>query len=164
MKSPAIAYVGWLLLLTALGFYLYGIGEAIYLTWPKEGMKREYSPVIESVISSIQALLLTNLGVLLGISVANPQSAVAQQLMLNRRSGMDAQIIKPVDPLELRDKIQLFALCLYVLSLISCLITWAVNDFSSETKEVVPVVSASGKMFFGVALAYLTAVLSRSQQ
>lgn len=162
MKSPVIAYVGWLLLLSALGFYVYGIYEAIRLSWPDKHIGTdEYSPVLESVISSLQALFLTNLGMLLGISVAKPQSEVAKQLMLGRLGGNNAQALQVTDPLLVRDIIQFFALALYILSLIGCVVTWAANHFSSKPEEVVPLVSASGKMFFGVVLAYLTAVLSR---
>ena len=160
MKSPVIAYVGWLLLLSALGFYLFGIGQAIYLSWSAKDIGADaYSPVLESVISSIQALLLTNLGILLGISVAKPGSGVAQRLMLGAGSTKDALRLPITDPLLLREKVQLFALTLYILSLIACVVTWAMNHFSSETKDVVPLVASSGKMFFGVALAYLTTVL-----
>ncbi len=168
-NKPIINLVGWLLLFSALGFFLYGIGYAIYLSWDGN-VEKEYAPALEGIIASLQALLLTNLGMLLGISVANPQSGIAQQLLLGRPAkGVEAQKLDLPDPLSLREKIQLFGLVVYVVSLIVCVVTWAVNDFpsglSNDTttttkREVLPLIAASGKIFFGVALAYLTLVLT----
>ncbi len=162
MKNSIVSYVGWLLIAAALGFYVYGIYEAIRLSWPqypdiKEGAFHE---VLSTTIGSIQALLLANLGIILGISIANPNSAIARQVMLNPTGGAVPQA--PPPPMDLREKIQLFALVLYVLSLIACLITWIVNHFSSNPNHVISLIPESGKMFIGVVLAYLTAIL-RSQ-
>jgi len=161
MKSPIIAYVGWLLILSAIGFYGYGIVEAILLSWSKTIPVDydKYPETISTTISSIQALLLTNLGILLGISIAKPDSAVAKQLMLKSKGQLGIAAALP-NPLDIREKIQLFALIIYIISLIACLITWAYNSFSSKQEDVVAVISESGKMFLGVVLAYLTAVLS----
>jgi hypothetical protein len=70
MKMPVTAFVGWVLIIAAFGFYLYGVADAIYLTL--EGKAETYNGVLSSSTSSIQALMLTNLGALLGISVTNP--------------------------------------------------------------------------------------------
>ncbi len=162
MKNPVIAYVGWLLILSAIGFYGYGIVEAILLSWSKTTPVdyEKYPETISTTISSMQALLLTNLGILLGISIAKPDSAVAKQLMLN--SKIPLGIVPPLpNPLDIKEKIQLFALVIYILSLIACLITWGHNSFSSKPEDVVAVISESGKMFLGVVLAYLTAALNK---
>lgn len=167
LKTPAmnksiVSLTGWALLIAALGFYLYGIGKALQLTFSALPITAgDYSPVLESLIASVQALLLTNLGVLLGISVTAPTSAVAQKMLLGRAAqGVQVQSLELPDPLTMREKIQLFALALYILSLVACVVAWAVNNFSDDQAKVVPLVSASGKMFFGVVLAYLTMVLS----
>jgi len=161
MKSSVITYVGWLLLLSAIGFYGYGIVEAILLSWSKTIPVDydKYPETISTTISSMQALLLTNLGILLGISIAKPNSAVAKQLMLNSKNKIGLAVPLP-NPLDIKEKIQLFALVIYILSLIGCLITWGHKSFSSKPEDVVAVISESGKMFLGVVLAYLTAVLS----
>lgn len=159
MKNPAIAYVGWLLIIAASVFYGYGILEAIALSVGDKSIDKDaYPAILSSTVSSVQALLLTNLGVLLGISVAKPGSAVARQLMLSGKIS-DQQKLEPTDPLELKDKIQLFALVVYVISLIICLIVWGMKKFSLESTVVVSVIPESGKMFIAVTLAYLTAVL-----
>ena len=38
MKNSIASYVGWLLLFAALGFYIYGMGQAIYLSWPLKSL------------------------------------------------------------------------------------------------------------------------------
>jgi len=85
MKTPVIAYVGWLLIIAAAGFYGYGVFEAIRLSWSEVPiMENAFPQFLATTVSSMQALLLTNLGILLGISIAKPESAVAQQLMLGK--------------------------------------------------------------------------------
>jgi len=163
MKNPIIAYIGWLLLLSALGFYVYGIYEAIKLSWPKDPGTEiiKYHDVLSTTIGSIQALLLANLGILLGISIAKPHSGLAKQLMLNKTTNKIGMAPDISAPLELREKVQLFALVLYVCSLIACFITWSTNGFSSDSKDVVSLIPESSKMFLGVVLTYLTAVLGK---
>ena len=162
MKSPVIAYVGWLLILAALGFYGYGIYEAIALSWKEVEIKDgDFPEVLSTTVGAMQALLLANLGILLGISIAKPNSNVARSLML--RTSRQREIdLAPPPPIEIKDKVQLFALVMYIFSLIACLITWGHKDFSTESKKVVSIISESGKMFIGVVLAYLTAVLSNN--
>jgi len=157
MNNNVIAWVGWLLLVSALGFYVYGIYEAVHLSWGETPIDKDaYPAVLSSTVGSIQALLLANLGILLGISIARPDSNVAKRMLLGKQDAAEAQ-----SPLDLRDKVQLFALVLYIFSLIACLITWIHKDFSFDSTKVVSVVPESGKMFIGVVLAYLTAVLRK---
>jgi hypothetical protein len=162
MKGPIISYVGWLLVVAAFGFYVYGIYEAIILSWKETDIgEGQYPEMLSTSIGAIQALLLANLGILLGISIARPKSSVAKSLMLNSSKEKAVGSIPP-PPLEIKDKIQLFALVIYIFSLIACLITWGHDSFLSDSKKVVSIISESGKMFIGVVLAYLTAVLSNN--
>ncbi len=157
MKNPLVAYIGWLLILAAIGFYVYGLFEAIHLSWSTVPIKdTDFPPFLSTTISSMQALLLTNLGILLGISITKPDSVIARQLMLGKN---DMEIKEVKDPLEMREKIQLLSLVIYITGLIACMVTWAKNDFSSNPADVVSLIAESGKMFIGVVLAYLTAVL-----
>ena len=165
MKNSIASYVGWLLLFSALGFYVYGMQHAIFLSWPNghiSSMEQErvkdipdikFWPELATLLSSIQALLLTNLGIVLGIAITNRNSALAKALLINRKG------IVPPNPMALKEQIQIFAVIIYILVLIASLITWIHNDFSSSPKEIVSIISESGKMFFGVMLAYLAALL-----
>jgi hypothetical protein len=156
-----VSSVGWLLLLTTLFFYGYSIFTAIDLSWPLGPGKAElpFNPVLATALGSIQALLLANLGMLLGISIVKPDSQVARALKLRKgQAGVDQA---PLPPMELKEQIQLGAMVIYIISLIACSITWVTNDFSENPNEVVPIISESGKLFLGVIMAYITAVLSK---
>jgi hypothetical protein len=161
MNNSILSYVGWLLLFATLGFYVFGIYEAIRLSWSAlPGAETiNYHPVLSSTIGAIQALLLANLGMLLGVSVSTPNSNIAHSLKLSASTANPE--LAPPPPMDIKDKIQLFALAMYIISLIACLLTWIVNNFSSDSKDVVSIIPESGKMFIGVVLAYLTAVLKK---
>lgn len=161
IQERIISYAGWLLMLTASGFYGYGIFDAVILSWPKPPIPPDaYHAVLSTTIGTMQALLLANLGMLLGVSVSNPQSAVARALKLNGTSAVGVDLA-PLPPTDVKDKIQLFALVIYLISLIICFVTWIRNDFSSLPADVISIVPESGKMFIGVVLAYMTAILRR---
>lgn len=160
-NAKIISYVGWILIAAALGFYIYGISNAVCLSWTgKEISTNAYPAVLASTMGSMQALLLANLGMVLGVSIAKPNSALANSVLLNSRGATEGQQASP-PPLEVREKVQLFALVIYLLALIGCLITWIHRGFSEDSKNIVPLIAESGKMFIGVVLAYLTAVLSK---
>ena len=156
MNTRIAAYVGWLLIAAAAAFYFYGIADAICLSWSKAPGSEPipYPEVLSTTIGTIQALLLANLGMVLGISITNPKSGLANSLMLNKEVQIDT-------PLQVKEKVQLVAVVIYVIALIACMTTWAVNGFSTDSKNVVSIIAESGKMFIGVVLAYLTAVLSK---
>jgi hypothetical protein len=155
--SKIITLVGWLLLVSALGFYAFGVYQAIAQTLvSSDSQPVKYPEFLATSIGSIQALLLTNLGILLGISVKAPTSGIARYLKLTGGTqGVTAS------PLELKEQIQLFAMVIYVISLIACLITWVSVDFVTDSKLVVSLITESSKMFIGVVLAYLTVVLNK---
>ena len=169
MKTFITASVGWILLLGIFGLYAYGLTIAIQLTWTGTVPAGKYPEALSAAVNAVQALLLTNLGVLLGISVTKPNSPVARALMLQPATppkqtdgnAEAAALAAPTDPLTLRDQIQMAALAIYIVGLIACTITWAHNDFTSESNKSIDVVTSSGKMLIGVALSYLTAVLRK---
>jgi len=158
MKKLIIAATGWLLLAAALAFYAYGIQQAISLSWgSQEVTDTSYPKVLATMIGAIQALLLTNLGAILGISVAKPNSALSRFVML----GKPTAALEIPAPLDIKEQIQLFALICYFLSLITCMVAWIHEGFSTNPKEVVTTVTESGNMFVGVILAYVTGILSK---
>lgn len=164
MKNSIASYAGWLLLIAALGFYIYGIVHAIYLSWPYDAQHPrttaiEFWPELATMLSTMQALLMTNLGVILGISITNRNSNFARAFLLSKSSSKGIQSPPPT-PFEVKEIIQVVAVIIYILALIACLITWIHNDFKSSPQEIVSVVSESGKMFLGVVVAYVAALLS----
>jgi hypothetical protein len=155
------SYIGWILVLSALGFYIYGIVGAIVQTVGSTSTKSvAYPSFLANTIGSLQALLLTNLGVLLGISVVKPASGIARALRLSSQEDTDKE--DTPSPKELSQTIQLFALVIFVICLIACLITWIVKCFSEDTKLVVPIISDSGKTFSAVVIAYVTSLFAKN--
>ncbi len=155
--KKTVSYIGWTLLLSVISFYIYGVYLAIHQTLRAPIEAIDYPSFLSTTIASVQALLLTNLGFLLGISVTNPTSKVAAALGLSKNiPGVE---MAPPAPLDIKSQVQLFALIIYLLSLIACMITWITKEFKSDTLLVVPLITESSKMFIGVALAYLSAVL-----
>ena len=167
MKTSITASVGWVLLLGIFGLYAYGLTIAIQLTWTGNMPAGKYPEALSTAVNAVQALLLTNLGLLLGISVTKPNSPVARALMLQpatlpkQQDGDLKAAVAPPDPLTLRDQIQMAALAIYIIGLIACTITWIHNDFTSDSSKSVDVVTSSGKMLIGVAITYVTAVLKK---
>lgn len=169
MKTFITASVGWILLLGIFGLYAYGLTIAIQLTWIGDIPTGKYPEALSTAVNAIQALLLTNLGILLGISVTKPNSPVARALMLQPATPPKQQdgdlkaaaLTAPPDPLTLTDQIQMAALAIYIIGLIACTITWIHNDFTSDSSKSVDVVTSSGKMLIGVAITYVTAVLKK---
>ncbi|MFV0604957.1 MAG: hypothetical protein ACK5NK_03855 [Niabella sp.] len=162
MTTKLVSYVGWLLFLSAIAFYLFSMGQAIVLSWPfpqAPDNPAKINPVLATTVSSIQAILLTNLGIVLGISISKPESNLAKAMTLTTSNVRTKAL---ASPMELKEKIQLFCVALFVIVLIACTITWIKNNFADDASEVAPVIAESGKMFTGVVLAYFTALLSRS--
>jgi hypothetical protein len=159
MNKSFLSYVGWLLLATAIGFYLYGIGIAVQISWDgvQENEKQLYPSFISSSISSLQGILIINLGALLGIAIKVPGSAIANKMLMIRPNNNELNA-EAKNPLELKEQIQIFGVIILILSLILCIITWGKNNFV-EDGTVLPIIHQSGKLFVGVILAYLTLIL-----
>lgn len=165
MKTSITSYLGWFLVISALGFYLYGMGYAIILSWPNSGKcdSKEaivFWPEMATLLTTIQTLLVTNLGIILGISVVKPESKLAKAVLFNNTASSNF-ITQVNDPVDVKDKIQLWSLWVLVIVLVACLITWIKNNFCTSPAEMVPIVHESGKMFFGVMLGYLTILLRK---
>ncbi|MEO6978242.1 MAG: hypothetical protein ABI113_07670, partial [Mucilaginibacter sp.] len=107
--------IGWFLLLIALGLYLYGIYFAIF-TVPKKD-DHVLPEILDTLTASIGAILLTNLGAVLGISITQPKSGLAAKALM-------AKVELP-DPMTRREIIQFTAVLVYLVTLVACFVAWA---------------------------------------
>jgi hypothetical protein len=162
MNKTLLSFAGWLLLIAAVAFYVLGIGKAVSMSWHplKPEQLKEFPTFLSSSVSSLQAILITNLGALLGIATKMPNSAIAKQLMIFTGGGRSG-INEIIPPLEAKEKIQLAGVILLILSFIGCMIVWIKRDFV-EDNTILPTVVESGKMFIGIVLAYFTLILSKN--
>lgn len=162
-KTLIAALIGWLLLGGAALFYGYGLYEAISVTLQPDlteaGKVKQIPEVLSTTLGAINALLLTNLGIVLGISIAKPGSSMARAVLFNASKTSELKALEVEDPIKLAAQLQLLAVIIYVLALVLCLIIWIIKGFSLNPQNVISTVSESGKMFIGVVLAYLTVVL-----
>jgi hypothetical protein len=162
MKNNAL--IGWILILAVFGVYLYGAFHAIQISWTgkhpsSESLKIEEG--LDAAISSINALLLTNFGAVLGISVAIPSSALSKNLLLSGRSGTEKEIVPPMSK---REQIQFASVLVFLLVLIASMVTYIYDGWTSDTKSILPFVSQSAKMFIAVIVAYFAFILGTKPQ
>jgi|GEM_PF-1685494 len=157
-KIPVI--IGWFLLVIVFVLYLYGIFYAIFM--PDEVLNSQKIIIgytipepLDTLVSTIGAILLTNLGAVLGISVSQPQSGLAGKTLILSKS------VKIPDPLTKRELIQIVSVMIYILTLIACFVAWGYSTFGSseDLKPVVPFVQLYGKTLIGVITAYIAFVL-----
>ena len=151
--------IGWFLLLIALGLYLYGVFFAIKISLQANIGKEipELHEILDTLTATIGAILLTNFGAVLGISVTQPKSGLAGKMLINK--------VELPDPMTRREIIQFFAVLVYLITLVACFITWAINSFHADdqAKPVATLVSQNGKMLIGVISAYVAFVLGENR-
>lgn len=156
------ALIGWVLIFAGILFYLYGVFFAINISWNAiqgtDGKLMKMPEGLDAAISSINALLLTNLGAVLGISVSVPGSALSRNILPGSQPKGGAEIKEPMNSREL---IQLICVIIFLVSVIACFITWIRLGFNSDPEVVLSFVSQSAKMFIGVVLAYLSFILGK---
>jgi hypothetical protein len=159
MKNiPSIT--GWFLVLLAFGLYVFGIGYGIYQSFPSSGTPVPLPDALDIMISSLGAILLTNLGAVLGISVANPSSALAKKIMPSFTNEATENV---ENPMNLREQLQYMAMFIYLLCLTACFICWAVKGFKSDAENVIVLIPQMGKTLIGVITAYLAFILGKQQ-
>lgn len=156
-QLPAI--IGWTLLTLAFSLYFYGIYYAIFT--PDEIVDKVSKNVtglgipetLDTLTSTIGAMLLTNFGAVLGISISNKDSGLAKTII-------QRNFAVPL-PLSQREMIQLFCVVIYLIVLLACFVKWATTAFVSPSsiKPVVPLVQQYGKTLIGVVTAYIAFVL-----
>ncbi len=155
-QIPAI--IGWLLLAVAFGLYLFGIYYAIFIPDPviQNGIITGYSipEPLDTLTTTIGAILLTNLGAVLGIAVSKPGSSLAGKTLIQKGAEVPP-------PLTKREMIQFAGVLIYIITLAACFIAWAFSSFRSEAhiQPVVPLVEQYGKTLIGVITAYIAFVL-----
>lgn len=147
-QIPSI--IGWILLIIAFTAYLYGIYYAIFTPLKGNDGKFSIPEPLDTLLTTLSAILLTNLGAVLGIAVTNPNSGLAGKTLF-------VKSIPP--PLTQREFIQLIAVLIYLVALIACFIDWAYSTFRANSLPVAAFIPSAGKTLIGVITAYVAFVL-----
>lgn len=155
MKNIA-AIIGWLLLIAGLGAYVFGIVFAIFFpikTMEAGVMVYKIPEALETLTTSIGAILLTNLGAVLGISIAKPDASLSRIALAPQKAPLPAPVTK-------REWIQIVAVLVYVITLIACGIAWAIASFKANPDPIVALIPQYAKTLIGVITAYVAFVLA----
>lgn len=160
MMKNLSALIGWVLILIGLGIYLYGIYYAIFTPIQVFDMagnlvQLKIPETLDTLTTTIGAILLTNLGAVLGISLSQPKSALANRTSFSKAS------LEISEPMNKREILQYIAVLIYLTVLFACFITWAFYSFqtSGEAKPIVSLVEQYGKTLIGVITAYIAFAL-----
>ncbi len=142
-----------LVVLAGLGFVL-GIAEAGYYTAKRTpaAMPR----FLAQVVTTVGAVLATNLGAVLGLSVADVQSA-STGLPLARAFALSSWLAAPGVPVG--TQVQIAAAWIYVIGLIAAAFLWGLRGFSDNPAVVVPTLPELSRTLLGVIVGALAVAL-----
>jgi len=129
--------------------YIYGIYQACYISLQADPDLSKMPAFLSSIVTSIGAVLATNLGAVLGIAIAAPTSSFAQA------SWKPLAVFTSPTPTN----VQITACYLYVLILVVVSIVWGIKDF--DTVHVVSTIPELTKTFLGVIVGVLAITLAR---
>lgn len=145
MRNPIQNLLG-LFIYLGCAFYIYGIALACIKSWPPGAVDFDFKVFLATTVTSIAALLATNLGAVLGITITNPNSSFHKTKTWNPLSA----ITNP-EP----NKYQVIAIYVYVASLLACTIVWGKKGFTEETTHIIPIIPEMTKTLIGVIIGSL---------
>ncbi len=130
----------------AVLLYLYGVGMAIYITYtdvpPTGQTELILNPNIVFIVTSIGGVLATNFGAIVGLPAPE----------LSKSIRLDGDGPK---------KVQIIAAYIYVIGLVTALVSWMLESFSEDPKEVVALIPELSKTLIGVFVGTLAVHLGK---
>lgn len=107
---------------------------------------------LSDLVTSIAAVLATNFGAVLGLPPARAalfslSSAGAESLFTG----------------DLTDVAQRVACWLYMIGLVAAAIVWAIKNFTTDDKQIVPLIPQLTRSLIGVAIGALAVILKVHQ-
>ena len=153
MKKP-IKYLLGLFIFIGCAIYIYGIVLACIESWPKHPSPYEIPVFLSTTVTSIAALLATNLGAVLGITITKSNSLFGESKTWNPLTAFSEP--EPTN-------FQATACYIYVLSLIACGIVWAYRGFEPDPTLIVPLIPEMTKSLLGVIIGVLAMSLNIQQ-
>lgn len=144
MRHP-IYYLTAFIISIGFALYIFGIAKACIMSIGDSG-DVEFNQVLSGAVTSIAAVLSTNLGAVLGISVSNPKSEFRKLSTWNPSS-----IFVNSDPTTF----QTIGCYVYIISLLVAAIVWAYKDFTTDPKDIVPLIPELAKSLLGIIVGVL---------
>ncbi|QIL40572.1 hypothetical protein G7074_15640 [Pedobacter sp. HDW13] len=151
MNNKPIAYLILSLLSIGVAAYLYGVWIACSISWAPRDTPVSINSFLSSVVSSIAAVLATNLGAVLGISITKPQSPFGKLKNWTSFSLLanDGATI-----------FQIIACFVYVLSLLAAAIVWVHTGFETESTKIISLIPEMTKSLVGVIIGVMAISLN----
>lgn len=153
MTKP-ITYLVSFLIFIGCGAFVYGIVLACIKSWPLEG-SFDIQPFLSSIVTSIAAILSTNLGAVIGIAVSDKTSIFRESNSWNPLR----LFTNPTPTL-----VQTVACYVYVLSLFAAAIVWTHSNFTTDTNKIVPIIPELTKSLLGIIVGVLAISLNINSQ
>ena len=150
MNNKPIAYLMSFLIFVACALYIYGIYVACRESLLSRNSINEY---LSSAITGIIAVLSTNLGAVLGITVTQTNSSFNKTKNWNPLTFFTAPSVTTI---------QIIACYVYILSLVVVTIVWIKLKFEIDT--VVPIIPQMSKSLLGVVVGALAVALNTKNQ
>ena len=147
--SKPILYLLAFLIFTGCVAFIYGISQACIKSWPMANGDYLIPIFLSSTVTSIAAVLSTNLGAVLGITISNPTSSLR-----NLKTWNPINLFINPSPTVF----QTVACYVYIVSLTAAAIVWAHRQFVSE--NIVPLIPELTKSLLGVIVGVLAISLN----
>lgn len=131
--------------------YLAGVAWACVESWPSHSGNYEMPHFVTDLVTSISAILATNLGAVLGIGATNPHSSFAQTAAwnpLNIGRNPSPQVF------------QTAACYVYIISLVVAGVVWAKRGFITDADQIVSIIPEFTKTLAGVIVGVLAIALN----
>jgi len=141
--------------LIALGCatFAYGIFKACAVSLQRVPDLSLMPLFLASAVTSIAAVLATNLGAVLGIAIANPQSLYRQ-----RKSWNPLRAFTNPNPTVW----QTLACYVYIIGLLAAAVVWGIKNFTTDNKQIVALIPEMTKSLLGVIVGALAVSLNTS--
>jgi hypothetical protein len=144
-------YVLYALLLIGCAGYAWGIVVACKLSLQKPPNPSEMPPFLAGVVTTIGAILATNLGAVLGIEIVKQPNTLSENVFKPLIFFSDASY----------RNLQITALYFYLLSLVTAAIGWGIKKFTSDPAEIVTIIPELTKTLLGVIVGAMGILLAK---
>lgn len=131
--------------------FIYGIYKACKISLEKEPDLTLMPAFLSNLVTSIAAILATNLGAVIGITVINDNSEFRNLSTWNLTNLFSENAPSAW---------QALACFIYILGLLAAAIVWAIKNFTSDEKKVVSLIPELTKSLVGVVVGVLAISLN----
>ena len=131
--------------------YLYGIFKACWISLQKNPVVSDMPAFLSSTITSIGAVLATNLGAVLGITITKASPEFSEAVLHPLIAFTTLSVTS----------VQVIACYLYIISLVAVSIVWGKKDFTPDPNKVVSTIPELTKTFLGVIVGVFAITLAK---